>query len=95
MCIRDRDKPGALRLFLKIEEKLKNTNEPYYAGLLYGQIGEVYYEQMMIYNYQLSLVLCQQFRSPSLAEGSWQRKQARERSEMCIRDSPCGASSPS
>lgn len=34
----------------------------------------------MIYNYQLSLVLCQQFRSPSLAEGSWQRKQARERS---------------
>ena len=40
------DKPGALRLFLKIEEKLKDTNEPYYTGLLYGQIGEVYYEQM-------------------------------------------------
>ena len=37
---------AALRLFLKIEEKLKDTNEPYYAGLLYGQIGEVYYEQM-------------------------------------------------
>ena len=44
--LRAGDKPGALRLFLKIEEKLKNTNEPYYAGLLYGQIGEVYYEQM-------------------------------------------------
>ena len=35
-----------MRLFLKIEEKLKDTNEPYYTGLLYGQIGEVYYEQM-------------------------------------------------
>ena len=44
--LRAGDKPGALRLFLKIEEKLKNTNEPYYAVLLYGQIGEVYYEQM-------------------------------------------------
>ena len=44
--LRAGDKPGALRLFLKIEEKLKNTNEPYYTGLLYGQIGEVYYEQM-------------------------------------------------
>ena len=44
--LRAGDKPGALRLFLKIEEKLKDTNEPYYAGLLYGQIGEVYYEQM-------------------------------------------------
>gem|GEM_PF-4569151 len=38
----------------------------------------------MIYNYQLSLVLCQQFRSPSLAEGSWQRKQARERSAFVV-----------
>ena len=44
--LRAGDKPGALRLFLKIEEKLKDTNEPYYTGLLYGQIGEVYYEQM-------------------------------------------------
>ena len=44
--LRTGDKPGALRLFLKIEEKLKDTNEPYYTGLLYGQIGEVYYEQM-------------------------------------------------
>lgn len=40
------DKPGALRLFLEIEEKLKNINEPYYMGLLYSQIGEVYYTQM-------------------------------------------------
>ena len=44
--LRAGDKPGALRLFLEIEEKLKDTNEPYYAGLLYSQIGEVYYEQM-------------------------------------------------
>lgn len=44
--LRAGDKPGALRLFLKIEEKLKNTNESYYTGLLYRQIGEVYYEQM-------------------------------------------------
>ena len=44
--LRAGDKPGALRLFLKIEEKLKDTNEPYYAGLLYSQIGEVYYDQM-------------------------------------------------
>ena len=44
--LRAGDKPGALRLFLKIEEKLKDTNELYYTGLLYGQIGEVYYEQM-------------------------------------------------
>lgn len=44
--LRTGDKPGALRLFLEIEEKLKDTNEPYYTGLLYSQIGEVYYEQM-------------------------------------------------
>lgn len=44
--LRAGDKPGALRLFLKIEEKLKGTNEPYYTGLLYRQIGEVYYKQM-------------------------------------------------
>ena len=44
--LRAGDKPGALRLFLEIEEKLKDTNEPYYAGLLYSQIGEVYYDQM-------------------------------------------------
>ena len=44
--LRSGDKPGALRLFLEIEEKLKDTNEPYYAGLLYSQIGEVYYDQM-------------------------------------------------
>lgn len=40
------DKAGALRLFLEIEKKLKDTNEPYYKGLLYSQIGEVYYAQM-------------------------------------------------
>ena len=39
--LRAGDKPGALRLYLKVEEKLKDTNEPYYAGLLYSQIGEV------------------------------------------------------
>lgn len=44
--LRAGDKPGALRLYLKVEEKLKDTNEPYYAGLLYSQIGEVYYDQM-------------------------------------------------
>ena len=38
--LRAGDKPVALCLFLEIEEKLK----PYYAGLLYSQIGEVYYE---------------------------------------------------
>ena len=41
-----RRQTGSIAPFLKIEEKLKDTNEPYYAGLLYGQIGEVYYEQM-------------------------------------------------
>lgn len=40
------DKPGALRLYLRVEEKLKGTNEPHYVGLLYSQIGKVYYEQM-------------------------------------------------
>lgn len=37
---------GALRLFLKIEKKLTDTDESYYKGLLYRQIGEVYYKQM-------------------------------------------------
>lgn len=47
-CIKLRadDKAGALRIFLEIEKKLKDTNEPYYKGLLYNQIGEVYYAQM-------------------------------------------------
>lgn len=44
--LRANDKAGALRLFLEIEKKLKDTNEPYYKGLLYRQIGEVYYAQM-------------------------------------------------
>ena len=42
--LRAGDKPGTLCLFLEIEEKLRDTNEPYYLGLLYSQIGEVYYE---------------------------------------------------
>lgn len=44
--LRADDKAGALRIFLEIEKKLKDTNEPYYKGLLYNQIGEVYYVQM-------------------------------------------------
>lgn len=40
------DRAGALRFFLEVEKKLQNTNEFYYKGLLYTQIGEVYYEQM-------------------------------------------------
>ena len=44
--LRTGDKPGALRLFLKIEKKLTDTDESYYKGLLYRQIGEVYYAQM-------------------------------------------------
>lgn len=44
--LRTGDKPGALRLFLKIEKKLTDTDESYYKGLLYRQIGEVYYKQM-------------------------------------------------
>ena len=44
--LRADDKTGALRIFLEIEKKLKDTNEPYYKGLLYNQIGEVYYAQM-------------------------------------------------
>ena len=31
--LRTGDKPGALRLFLKIEEKLTDTDESYYKGL--------------------------------------------------------------
>ena len=44
--LRADDKAGALRIFLEIEKKLKDTNEPYYKGHLYNQIGEVYYAQM-------------------------------------------------
>lgn len=44
--LRADDKAGALRIFLEIEKKLKDTNESYYKGLLYNQIGEVYYAQM-------------------------------------------------
>lgn len=58
--LRAGDKPGALRLFLEIEEKLKDTNEPYYAGLLYSQIGEVYYDQMnysRAYHYFVKLAI--------------------------------------
>lgn len=40
--LRQGDKPGALRLFLEVEEKLRPIDEPYYLGLLYLRIGGVY-----------------------------------------------------
>lgn len=40
--LRQGDKPGALRMFLEIEEKLRPIDEPYYLGLLYLRIGGVY-----------------------------------------------------
>ena len=40
--LRQGDKPGALRLFLEVEERLREVDEPYYLGLLYLRIGEVY-----------------------------------------------------
>ena len=44
--LRQGDKPGALRLFLEVEEKLRKVDEPYYLGLLYLRIGEVYYTEL-------------------------------------------------
>lgn len=44
--LREGDKPGALRLFLEIEEKLRGIDEPYYLGLLYLRIGEVYHAEL-------------------------------------------------
>lgn len=40
------DKPGALRLFLEVEEELRRIDEPYYLGLLYLRIGEVYHAEL-------------------------------------------------
>ncbi|HIY68398.1 MAG TPA: hypothetical protein H9828_03155 [Candidatus Alistipes intestinigallinarum] len=40
--LRQGDKPGALRMFLKVEEQLRTIDEPYYLGLLYLRIGGVY-----------------------------------------------------
>ncbi len=40
--LRKGDKPGALRMFLEIEEQLRKIDEPYYMGLLYLRIGGVY-----------------------------------------------------
>ena len=40
--MRQGDKPGALRLFLEVEERLRPIDEPYYQGLLYLRIGDVY-----------------------------------------------------
>ena len=40
--LRRGDKPGALRMFLEIEEMLRPYDEPYYLGLLYLRIGGVY-----------------------------------------------------
>lgn len=40
--LRQGDKPGALRMFLEVEEQLRTIDEPYYLGLLYLRIGGVY-----------------------------------------------------
>lgn len=44
--LRHGDKPGALRLFLEVEERLRAIDEPYYTGLLYLRIGEVYHSEL-------------------------------------------------
>lgn len=44
--LRRGDKPGALRLFLEVEEKIRQIDEPYYTGLLYLRIGEVYHAEL-------------------------------------------------
>ena len=44
ITLRAGDKLETLCLFLEIEEKLRDTNEPYYVELLYSQFGELYYE---------------------------------------------------
>ena len=44
--LRHGDKPGALRAFLEVEEKLRRIDEPHYLGLLYLRIGEVYYAEL-------------------------------------------------
>lgn len=40
------DKPGALRLFLEVEERLRHIDEPHYLGLLYLRIGKVYHDEL-------------------------------------------------
>lgn len=44
--LRQGDKPGALRLFLEVEERLRTIDEPYYLGLLYLRIGDVYRDEL-------------------------------------------------
>ena len=44
--LRRGDKPGALRLFLEVEEELLLVDEPYYRGLLCLRIGEVHYAEL-------------------------------------------------
>lgn len=44
--LRQGDKPGAIREFLKIEEMLRKIDEPYYLGLLYLRIGDVYRNEL-------------------------------------------------
>lgn len=44
--LRHGDKPGALRLFLEVEERLRTIDEPYYLGLLYLRIGDVYRQEL-------------------------------------------------
>lgn len=44
--LRRGDKPGALRLFLEVEEELFRVDEPYYRGLLCLRIGEVHYAEL-------------------------------------------------
>lgn len=44
--LKEGDKPGALRLFLKIEEMLQEIDDPYYLGLLYLRIGDVYHAEL-------------------------------------------------
>lgn len=44
--LRRGDKPGALRLFLEVEERLRSVDEPYYLGLLYLRIGDVYRDEL-------------------------------------------------
>lgn len=44
--MRQGDNPGALRLFLEVEEQLRHIDEPRYLGLLYLRIGKVYHDEL-------------------------------------------------
>ena len=44
--LRQGDKPGALRMFLEVEEQLRRIDEPYYLGQLYLRIGGLYREEL-------------------------------------------------